>query len=157
MSTRFGRIASLAQRNLLDKWYRLDENNVPAHHYLAAVPAERPDWARIEHELRSSIEQGAVKCDLSEECRVRYTASATEQEVYAGILRWASPCGAACFFREIENAKAALDATRALREPWASFWDLEEGLSVNKDAQARQNQLIEQVKDRLGTRIHHYR
>lgn len=70
-------------------WYRLDENAVPAEYVLQPWGErikEYKEWEPIENQLRSVLREAAQEANLSEEALVKYTTSATHQEILAGAL-----------------------------------------------------------------------
>jgi NACHT domain- and WD repeat-containing protein len=95
------------EEGLLREWYVLDKNAVPPEYYLK--PRERggdledPEaWFRLEEQLHSILEKAVEDMPLEHADRLKYVASATEQEIYNGVIR--SPEEHVfCFFRSIEG------------------------------------------------------
>lgn len=68
---------------LLTQWYRRDDNAVPAVYCLLPREGECTDfnkWEAVERELRSVLLEAIAGTSLALEKRLKYTASATEQE-----------------------------------------------------------------------------
>lgn len=105
-----------AGRVLLDRWYARDDNSVPAVHRL--LPRERDTpfeddetWSReVERPLHDMLDVATI--GWSDDSRIRYVTSATEQEIQAGAMR-VPDAGehVFCFVREMrelpEEARAA--------------------------------------------------
>ncbi len=114
-------VADPADRELLETWYRLDENAVPpvwalqprsappsaggtAEERGAALDAEETAWRETEDRLRGILAAAIDGLPLSDERRARYLASATEQEIAAGAFQVEdAPHHVFCFFRTIEG------------------------------------------------------
>ena len=62
------------------------------------------NWQPIEIKLQRILEEAANQTDFSEQERIPYIASATEQEINAGALQKDDALEhVTCFFRSIEN------------------------------------------------------
>jgi len=75
-------------RALADRWYRLDENAVPAEYCLqprSGVFVEGPGWNLVESSLLNALATAARAAGLSGNALVKYEASATHQEILAGL------------------------------------------------------------------------
>ena len=80
-----------ADRLLLNEWYLLDRNQLPASYVIKERTSPYDDsseWAEIEDKLRSILQGCVIKLDLSEVQREKYFLSATEQEVNEGIFHY---------------------------------------------------------------------
>jgi hypothetical protein len=75
--------------SLLDRWYQLDTNAVPAEYVLQPRGKEFSDykvWEVIEKKLQSSLHEIVNQLSFSEEQRIKYFTSATHQEIMSGAL-----------------------------------------------------------------------
>ena len=108
---------------LLDEWYVRDDNAVPPAYMLQPRDPDGPladyeVWYPVEQRLRGALRRVVDRMDLSAEARLRYIASATEQEIAAGVF--AVPDAGehvCCFMRHVDDLPA--DA--------GEFRDLEDG------------------------------
>ena len=83
------RILDADDRALLAYWYKRDDNAVPPAYCLQPRTGEFTDfanWELIEHQLRSILLQATALLNLTTTERLKYTASATEQEIAQGAL-----------------------------------------------------------------------
>ncbi|GAA1384407.1 hypothetical protein GCM10009613_15260 [Pseudonocardia kongjuensis] len=84
---------SPAERDLLDDWYRVDQNAVPSVWRLRARrDVAEDDWTQIERGLREALER--VAHHLPQHRRLAYLGSAVEQEIAEGVLTVNDPTGA---------------------------------------------------------------
>lgn len=77
------------KKNIVEKWYWLDENAVPAEYVLQPRENEFKEycnWEKIENELRNILRDAVSKCEFSPEEKIKYFASATHQEIINGAL-----------------------------------------------------------------------
>jgi NACHT domain- and WD repeat-containing protein len=129
----------------LDGWYLPDDNADPLEYVLRARGSDSA-WASIEQTLRDDLVRGASS--LSEDCRRRYGASATELEVVAGALTDGAGAGVVCLLRSIAGLP---DGNAA-----AAYADL--GTDGRRDRAA--HAAVERLKDELrglsGARVHEY-
>ncbi|MFZ2959468.1 MAG: AAA family ATPase [Candidatus Ozemobacteraceae bacterium] len=85
-------ISEPGDRTLLDRWYRCDENQIPPAYSLQprlGPLAEFADWRlwdTVETRLRTCFSQAIDQGHMTGDSRLRYEASATEQEIVAGIF-----------------------------------------------------------------------
>lgn len=83
-------VISLDQKKLLNQWYRLDENAVPAEYVLQPRGEEfkeyKTQWEPIETNIRNILRNAVEKISLLPEQKEKYFASATRQEILAGAL-----------------------------------------------------------------------
>jgi WD40 repeat protein len=71
-----------------ETWYRLDENAVPPEYCLLPRSGEfvAPEtWNLLEQKLRNGLARAAREAGLSDDALVKYEASATHQEILAGL------------------------------------------------------------------------
>lgn len=91
------------ERALVERWYALDENAVPAEYcLLSRADVGYEEWVEIEADLHQALLAGAEAAGLPEEAIVKFERSATEQEIIAGALE-ADPRNAFAYIREIEG------------------------------------------------------
>ncbi|MGA7075901.1 MAG: DUF4062 domain-containing protein [Halobacteriota archaeon] len=128
---------------LLQQWYRRDDNTIPAVYCLQPRTGDYVDsatWEPVERRLRSVLEAVTSSIQLSDAERLDFFGSATEQEIYYGALNVPDADEHVfCLFRTIEGlphdergssyiditADGKLDgeAQRRLTELKASLWE----------------------------------
>ena len=137
-------------QKLLDEWYRLDENAVPPIWILQPREGkwvENEQWAPIEQHLHRILEVSSSQ--LAPEQRLKYLASATEQEIERGVFAASDPTASTfCFFRTISDLPVDATASKYLD------WGRDDGL--DKTAQTRLRDLKQRLHDRLPDNIHEY-
>jgi len=75
-------------QTLGSQWYRLDENAVPPEYCLqprTSVPVAPPARNPVEQALRQALASAARAAEIGEADLMKYEASATHQEVLAGL------------------------------------------------------------------------
>jgi hypothetical protein len=82
-------MVSSDEKLLLDKWYKLDENAIPAEYVLQ--PREGEDieyakWEQTEKRLRENFRKVVTKLDFTIEQKNKYFCSATHLEILNGAL-----------------------------------------------------------------------
>jgi WD40 repeat protein len=91
----------------LDRWYRCDRNASPPIYRLVGLDEEHETvecWQDEESHLRVFLRDAARAVRFSPTERLKYTASATEQEIARrGVLDRAPDRGVFCFFRTIDD------------------------------------------------------
>src|SRR5262249_2198812 len=88
-------------RVVLERFYRKDDKARPSVHCLQVRRGQFKDygrWAAIEREILALLQGAAEQLHLRAEERVRFGASATEQETLAGALGVPAVRGQAHFF-----------------------------------------------------------
>lgn len=151
----------------LEEWYWRDDNAVPAEYRLQprtlpddtgdvkepeeAREAERKAWERTERELRSLLLVGLQHLPPGSYDPAPYLASATEQEILAGVLNVADAAGHVhCFFRTIEGLPGDARA--------AEFLALDAEGRPDAEARSRLDDLKRRLRVHLpGGNIHEYR
>ena len=132
---------TVQDRALLEEWYRLDENALPAHFCLLPRTADYvafEHWEPVEQRLHTILETAAHKISLPPSSLFKYTASATEQEIQAGALSIPEAKNHVyCYFRELKNLPADPCA--------ASYVDLDK--HGNPDSQASHQ--LQTLRERL--------
>ncbi|HXN49446.1 MAG TPA: AAA family ATPase [Bryobacteraceae bacterium] len=104
----------------LREWYRLDANAVPPVHVLqhpSGVFAQPAAWERfVATPLHSLLVDAVSALDLPPEERLKYEASATEQEIQAALAgKDGGPVHIFCFARAWDPASAEPDADSRAR------------------------------------------
>jgi len=74
--------------DLLNKWYRLDENSTPSEYVLQPRSKDMADYLWVEEakKIQSALRNAASKLQLDEQQCVKYFTSATHQEIISGAL-----------------------------------------------------------------------
>ena len=78
-------------KELLNSWYKLDENQIPASYILSERKnefLEYLNWEKVENQLRDILQNSVNKSSLSKENKEKYFMSATEHEVIEGIFKY---------------------------------------------------------------------
>ena len=159
-------LATQDERALLLRWYERDDNAVPAVYGLKPRTLEyregaseeekgktRDDeasaWRATEAELFRILVSASAKIPLSPEGRLKYGASATEQEISAGALKIEdAEKHVFCFFRTIEGLPGDRSA--------GAFADLNGDGSIDKDSRSRLDELKGSLRHRLPHNIFEY-
>lgn len=132
----FSRVAPEDQ-TALREWYFRDDNAVPPVYVLQPRRGkfeEDDTWNEVEKHLRRILLDALQGLAWSREQRMKYEASVTEQEVEAGIFRYAyAQEGAFCFIRTIDGLPAgARDFTDSTtNETWAKLAYLKQRLAAH--------------------------
>jgi NACHT domain- and WD repeat-containing protein len=128
-------------------WYRRDDNAVPAEYVLQ--PRRRGSryedhdvWEReVEKPLGAALERAALRAGLNEDALIKYTHSATGQEIAVGALKVPNAQGHVFgFFREIEDLPR-----------WSDSFGEAEAEAVQK-----QRELKERLKQQIPGNIREY-
>ncbi|MDX4057762.1 DUF4062 domain-containing protein, partial [Aliarcobacter skirrowii] len=78
-------------KELLNTWYKLDENQIPASYILSERKnefVEYSNWGKIENHLGYILQNSVNKSSLSKDDKEKYFMSATEHEVIEGIFKY---------------------------------------------------------------------
>ena len=135
------RISDKGDKNLLNQWYRRDDNAVnPVYCLLprSGEYEESSEWEIIEHRLKNILQNATAGMNFTDDQCLKYTASATEQEIVAGALR--SPDAsehAFCFFRTINK----LPQNKIAKD----FIDLDNKWNPDIEARSKLNDLKERL------------
>ncbi|HNS50565.1 MAG TPA: DUF4062 domain-containing protein [Anaerolineae bacterium] len=136
---------TVQDRPLLEEWYRLDENALPAHFCLLPRTADHIAfelWEPVEQRLHAILEKAAHDIGLPPSAQFKYTASATEQEIQAGALGIPDAKNHVyCYFRELRNLPADPCA--------ASYVDLDKHGHPDSQASHQLQALRERLKATL--------
>jgi thioredoxin-related protein len=77
-------------KELIEEWYRLDENAIPAEFVLqprGEKYAAYRDWEKVEKRIRTILRNAVSSLNLSDQKKVKYHTSATHQEIMRGALQ----------------------------------------------------------------------
>ncbi|HVR29975.1 MAG TPA: DUF4062 domain-containing protein [Thermoanaerobaculia bacterium] len=146
-------ISEPEERRLLD-WYRRDDNARPPVDQLRRRAGELADpevwhW-RVERPLRRALERAAEATGLPAAARLKYSASATEQEIEAGALQAQDPRRHVFgFFRTIEGLVPGPAS--------ADYLDLDRDGALDREATARLDALKGRLRSHLGSNVRTYR
>jgi len=151
---------------LLRQWYRRDDNAVPPVYCLQprrivapdganeaerrqAAEAESRQWEMVEDRLRGILTAAVAKTGFSEAQRIRYEASATEQEIETGALRVADAHKHVFgFFRCIIGLPDDAGA--------GAYTDRDAGGAADAEAQRRLADLKDRLRARLAGNVREY-
>lgn len=81
-------------KKLLEEWYKLDLNQLPASYVLKEREDKYIDydtWAKVENTLRDTLQSAVENSNLNAEQKRKYFLSATEAEVEEGIIPYVKP------------------------------------------------------------------
>lgn len=146
-------IPSGSDHELLTRWYRCDENAVPPVFVLQPRLGRHSDYAtwerEVEHPLRRALSLAAKSTSLTRRARLKYGASATEQEIVRGALGQPDAKEHVfCFFRTIRGAPSGQEV--------GTFFDLTPDGEPDEEASRRLSLLKRRLRTRLGANIHEY-
>jgi len=134
------------EKNLLEQWYRRDDNAVPPVYLLQPRTGEfieHQHWEKVETKLRQTFQSAIKKISLSSDAALKYTTSATEQEIVAGALNVSDANEHVfCFLRDIKGMPDDVSAT--------SFRETE------PEAARKQVALKKRLKKQLSGNVHEY-
>jgi NACHT domain- and WD repeat-containing protein len=135
---------------MLGRWYRCDKNAVSPVYILQARNGPYLDytaWSEQEAFLRFVLRQAVGALPFTSEQRLKYTGSATEQEIDAGVFRAENPEESAfCYFRTIEN----------LPDDAGAYRDLNPDGSIDDYAAQQILSLRERLLARLPSNVRHF-
>ncbi len=143
-----------AERARLEEWYLRDDNAIPAEYYLK--PRERGGlfedstaWSTLEHELLSILQKATQNIPLGEYDRLKYGASATEQEITRGALLVNDARDHVfAFFRTIRGLPGDSSASE--------YVDLDPDGRLDEACHQRLERLKQQLRQALPSNIHDY-
>lgn len=148
-------VPETGERAFLSHWYKRDENAVPPIYDLqprTGAYANSAKWKSIEHYLRSILLEAVNKIPLEPDQMVKYIASATEQEIFQGILRLQDAAeNVFCFFRSI----MAIGDVPPDRNS-GNFVDLDSEGNLDQKAYIRSRSLKELLDLMLPGNVHSY-
>jgi NACHT domain- and WD repeat-containing protein len=138
-------------KQLLNLWYKRDDNAVPPVYCLQPRTGEFKDsakWNVIERKLHSILLQAIDKINLTDKERIKYTASATEQEIIQGLEAPDAKEHVFCFFRKTKNLPFNSSAK--------DYIDLDGNGNLDKDANKQLIDLKKRLKKSLPKNIYEY-
>ena len=134
------------EKSLLDQWYRRDDNAVPPVYLLQPRGNEFIEYETGRRSRRNCARYSCPPSDdlsLSPDALLKYTASATEQEIVAGALKVPGASEHVfCFLRDIQGLPSDASA--------AAFCELD------SQAARQQANLKAQLKQSLAGNVHEY-
>jgi hypothetical protein len=138
------------KRELIEHWYRRDDNAVPAAFVLQSRDSlSAEDWSDAEQELHVELRNGVADLQLTPERRLAYEASATHLEIEHGVF--AVPDAhehVVCALRSIDGLP--LDATAG------RFIDLELDGLLDHDARLHLMDLRARLRGTLDSTVQEY-
>ena len=139
--------------NTLSYWYRKDDNAVPPVYWLQARKDEYKEdqnWELIEKQIWLVLQNAALQTNLSSDELIKYQASATEQEIIAGVFQMPDAHEHVFgFFRHIQNLPSHKRAQ--------NFFDCDETGQPDREAAERLQNLKNWTKAHLGENILEYK
>lgn len=156
-------VSNVKDKALLSKWYKLDENAVPPVYCLqpsevkvkanatekekeTARDKERTQWEDTEQSLHEILRNAIENTSLTEEQKLKYISSATEQEIAVGALRVPDAEEHVFgFFREIEGLPQDESA-----EDYIDLIVKGKEKKPDTDAQRKLDELKEGLRKKLG-------
>jgi NACHT domain- and WD repeat-containing protein len=164
-------VAAANDKSLLKTWYRLDENANPPSWCLqprkididepatpeariAATDREKAEWADVEARLRAILCSAVAVAGFDENARVRYEASATEQEILRGAMQVPDAAGHVFgFFRALDG-----EPTDASGRDFFDGTVSDGRFAVDRESHDRQTELKDKkLRPLLGKNVHDYR
>ena len=143
-----------AKQLRLKRWYRRDDNAVPAEYCLQPREdgfKDRMAWATEERELRALLREAIVRVGwpANDARRLKYEASATHQEILHGALQVKDTIDDVFgFFRTIDGLPQGATA--------GDFLDLDPQGRPDAEARARLDRLQAEMRTRLPNNINTY-
>ena len=143
-------------RALICEWYKRDDNAIPAVYSLQPRTGQFVDfatWECVESRVRAALTRAVQDIPLSDTDRLKYGASATEQEIAYGALRSLADLPEPrehvfCFCRAITNLPQDASAT--------DFVDLDEHGRSDDSARARLSAVKDALRNLLADNTHEY-
>ena len=139
-------------RELLDVWYRRDDNSVPPVYDLQPREEEYEDfaaWEAVEKKLHSILRKAVDKLDLPAGTQTKYFASATEQEIVKGAMN--TPDAREHVYGFFRDFKRLLQGEQA-----AYFVDLEPNNKLDRIAHEHQGNLKKRLRALLPGNTYDY-
>jgi predicted AAA+ superfamily ATPase len=153
------------EKELLNKWYKRDDNAIPPVYCLQPRTGEfvrLENWELEERKLRSILLKAISKIPLPPEKLIKYTASATEQEVINGIFNIPDASEHVfCFFRSIfvpqeDGTLLPIKNAKPLSR-FKDFIDLDPCGNLDEDANKRLENLKINLEELLPGHIFKYK
>ncbi|WP_257385605.1 AAA family ATPase [Tahibacter caeni] len=144
---------------LLERWYRLDRNQIPPHRVLqprsGSLARDPHRWRVVEEELRSALRAGASAAGLSAETRDKYFLSATAQEIARGVFDTQAHAARPDFRQHVlcfVRRRLGIPPATAL-PPDTSFNDIDAAGELDTEAAERLAALVARVQSVLGDNV----
>lgn len=145
-------VPSTEDRMLLELWYQRDDNATPVTYCLQPRTSQYEVygfWEPVERRLHWILEIASTQLSLFPDERLKYHASATEQEIVAGAMRVADAIDHVfCYFREIEDLPQEKIAE--------GFLDLDAQGDADLQVAKMLTDLKSRLRERLGDNVHTY-
>jgi len=170
-----GRVSDDDEKKLITSWFKRDDNAVPPVYCLQprevkvkdkateeekkkAREEEAKEWNQIEEKLRRILCTAISDIGLKEEQKLKYEASATEQEISAGAMKVPDAQNHVfCFFRKIlTQKKLPLAEDLPPNGSAKDFIDLIDKKDLDTEAQTRLDELKKRLSDELPDNIFKY-
>lgn len=134
---------------LIDEWYKLDTNAIPAEFVLQPRGEKYKDyleWEKVEKEIKEILRTVVDELNISKEQRIKYFASATHQEIIRGALNPPEDID-----DPAEHVFAFVRETKDLPqdEKARDYMEIKDGKPDGESKNALDNLKVE-LKDRLG-------
>lgn len=145
-------VGTSTEKQLLLQWFRRDDNAVPPVFELQSRTGRFENdavWQGVERNIRSILLDVISNTFLSEEEKIKYTASATEQEIRCGAMNIPDAKDHVfCFFRKISNLPTEICAK--------DFIDLDENEERNHSALNQLSELKSNLRKLLPKNVFEY-
>jgi len=139
-------VTSAEDKIQLDQWYRRDDNAIPAKYTLQPRSGKYDEfttWKKVEINLHQILLTAAEKLLFPPEVMLKYTASATEQEIISGALQVSDAKEHVfCFLRDIEGMPDDGSA--------------ENFMDVDLEDRQKQEKLKNNLRKQLSDNVHRY-
>lgn len=139
-------VISAEEKIQLEQWYRRDDNAIPAKYTLQPRSGKYDEfttWEKVEINLHQILLTAAEKLLFPSEIMLKYSASATEQEIISGALQVSDAKEHVfCFLRDIEGMP---DDGRA-----DNFMD------ADPENRQKQENLKNNLRKQLSDNVHRY-
>ena len=137
---------------LLRSWYQLDENAVPPVYCLRPRTGEYSEysaWEKVEKRVRQVFQKAVEELGFPTDRKLKFTASATEQEVYRGALQVSDAREHVfCFFRRIDGLPGDGSA--------GEWLDLDDSGRPDGEAKEKLESVKQRLEAELAGNVHHY-
>ncbi|MFX1294681.1 MAG: DUF4062 domain-containing protein [Promethearchaeota archaeon] len=132
------------KKSLLLKWYKRDDNTVLSEYCLQPredIFTELENWKPVQDKIHDIFNEVIQDLPISEELKLKYYVSATEQEIINGVLKdYNAKEHVYCFLREIKNIKSIKDK---------KFIDINDEGNIDQGKQKLLKNLKSRLRDRL--------
>ena len=150
-------LSTVKENELLNQWYRLDSNSKSLKYLL--LPREgifRVDYTQwknqVETPLVNFFERVIRKLHWPNEKKIKYLASATEQEIYRGAISGETDShNALCFFRHLNNL-----CPNDYQMPFFDVMNIDGKNQLDINARIKLEALKENIKKELIDSVYEY-